>query len=78
MIIYNKLDNYFFVSADRKTFLGFDMTANLRDTSPLTKLLTSSGIDINIFSVYIIIIVISFFSFKQQFSEQTMMMQPMR
>ena len=35
MIIYNKLDNYFFVSADRLTFLGFEMTANLRDTSPL-------------------------------------------
>ena len=35
VIIYNKLDNYFFVSADRQTFLGFKMTANLRDTSPL-------------------------------------------
>ena len=35
MIIYNKLDNYFVVSADRQTFLGFEMTANLRDTSPL-------------------------------------------
>ena len=36
VIIYNKLDNYIFVSADRQTFLGFEMTANLRDTSPLT------------------------------------------
>ena len=35
MIIYNKLDNYFVVSADRQTFLGFEMTTNLRDTSPL-------------------------------------------
>ena len=35
VIIYNKLDNYFFVSADRQTFLGFEMTANLRDTSAL-------------------------------------------
>ena len=35
MIIYNKLDNYFVVSADRQTFLGFEMIANLRDTSPL-------------------------------------------
>ena len=35
VIIYNKLDNYFFVSADRQTFLCFEMTANLRDTSPL-------------------------------------------
>ena len=37
MIIYNKIDNYFFVSADRQTFFGFEMTANLRDTSPLTQ-----------------------------------------
>ena len=36
MIIYNKLDNYFVVSADRQTVLGFEMTANLRDTSPLS------------------------------------------
>ena len=35
VIIYNKLDNYLVVSADRQTFLGFEMTANLRDTSPL-------------------------------------------
>ena len=35
VIIYNKLDNYFFVSADRQTFLGFEMTANLSDSSPL-------------------------------------------
>ena len=38
VIIYNKLDNYFFVSADRQTFLGFEMTANLHDTSLLTLL----------------------------------------
>ena len=36
MIIFNKLDNYFVVSADSQTFLGFEMTANFRDTSPLT------------------------------------------
>ena len=30
-----KLDNYFFVSADRETCLGFEMTSNLRDTAPL-------------------------------------------
>ena len=35
VIIYNKLDNYFVVSADRQTFLGFEMSANLHDTSPL-------------------------------------------
>ena len=40
VIIYNKLDNYFFVSAERQTFLGFEMTRNLRDTSPLNKLTT--------------------------------------
>ena len=37
MIISNKLGNYFVVSADRQTFLGFEMTANLHDTSPLRK-----------------------------------------
>ena len=36
VITYDKLDNYFVVSADRQTFLGFEMTANLRDTSLLT------------------------------------------
>ena len=35
VIIFNKVDNYFVVSSDRQTFLGFEMTANLRDTSPL-------------------------------------------
>ena len=34
MIIFNKLDNYFVVSANSQTFLGFEMTANFRDTSP--------------------------------------------
>ena len=34
-MVYNKLDSYFVVFADRQTFLGFEMTANLRDTSPL-------------------------------------------
>ena len=28
MIIFNKLDNYFVVSANSQTFLGFEMTAN--------------------------------------------------
>ena len=28
MIIYNQLDNYFFVSAGRQTFLGFEMTVS--------------------------------------------------
>ena len=36
MIIYNKLDNYFVVSADRQTSLGFEITANLHNTSPLS------------------------------------------
>ena len=36
MIIYNKLDNYFVVFVDRQIFLGFEMTSNLRDTSPLS------------------------------------------
>ena len=40
VIIYNKLDNYFVVSADRQTFLGFEMTANFRDTSPLNSALS--------------------------------------
>ena len=35
MIIYITVDNYFCVSAAIKTFLDFEMTANLRDTSPL-------------------------------------------
>ena len=35
MIIYNKLENYFVVSADRQIFSGFEMTENLRDISPL-------------------------------------------
>ena len=41
MVIYNKLDNYFVVSADRQTFLGFEMTANLRDTSPLNNVFSA-------------------------------------
>ena len=35
VIVDNELDNYFVVSADRQTFLGFEMTANLCDTSLL-------------------------------------------
>ena len=35
MIIYN---NYFLVSVDRQTFLGFQMTPNSRDSSPLNQL----------------------------------------
>ena len=50
-IIYNKFDNYFFVSADRQTFLGFEMTANLRDTSPLSSIL-SSPVQIYVFQVF--------------------------
>ena len=30
-----KQDNNFFVSVDRQTFLGFEMTSNSRDTCPL-------------------------------------------
>ena len=37
VIIYNKLDNYFVTSADRQTFLGFEITANLCDTSSLIR-----------------------------------------
>ena len=44
MIIYNNLDNYFFASAVRQTFLGFEMTANLRDTSPLIALRVRSRV----------------------------------
>ena len=40
VIIYNKFDNYFSVFADRQTFWGFEMTANLRGTSPLTQSLS--------------------------------------
>ena len=36
MKIYSKLDNYFIVFVDRQIFLGFEMTENLRDTSPLS------------------------------------------
>ena len=50
MVVYKKLDNYFFVSADRQTFLGFEMTANLRDTSPLISLFRLSLKVINCFS----------------------------
>ena len=35
VIIYNKRDKYFVVSADRQTFLGFEMTVHLHDASPL-------------------------------------------
>ena len=35
VIIFNKLDNYFVVFADSQTFLGFEITANFRNTSPL-------------------------------------------
>ena len=35
MIIFNIFDNYFVVSAESQTFLGFEMTANFRHTSPL-------------------------------------------
>ena len=31
-----KPDNYFSVSVDRQTFLGFKMTSNLSDTSPFS------------------------------------------
>ena len=41
--MYNKLDNYFVVSADRQTFSGFEMTANLRYTSPLSLAFSLSG-----------------------------------
>ena len=34
-MIYNKTRQLFYVSADRQTFFGFEMTANLRDTSPV-------------------------------------------
>ena len=37
MIIYNKPRQLFFVSVIRQTFLGFEMTVDFRDTSPLTK-----------------------------------------
>ena len=44
-MICNKLDNYFVVFADRQTILGFEMTANLRDTFPLhDKLLEREGL----------------------------------
>ena len=33
--MFNKLDNYFAVSANSQRFLGFEMTANFRDTFPL-------------------------------------------
>ena len=35
VIIYNKTRQLFFVSVVRQTFLGFEMTSNFRDTSPL-------------------------------------------
>ena len=35
IIIYNKTRQQVFVSIDRQTFLGFEMTSNSRDTSPL-------------------------------------------
>ena len=50
-IIYNKLDDYFFVSADRQTFLGFEMTANLHNTSTLCSILTSP-VQIYVFQVF--------------------------
>ena len=55
IIIYNKLDNYFFDFADRQTFLSFEMTANLRDTSPFNCSTFQMGISyqgtfVNLFS----------------------------
>ena len=44
MIIFNKLDNVFVVSAHGQTFLDFEMTANFRDTSPLRMTADSDGI----------------------------------
>ena len=38
MIIYNKISQLFFDFVVRQTFLGFEMTANFRDTSPLNLL----------------------------------------
>ena len=39
-----KLDNYTFVSVDRQTFLGFEMTSNSRDTSPLKGLCSQKSL----------------------------------
>ena len=39
-----KLDNYIFVSVDRQTFLGFEMTSNSRDTSPLRGLCSQKSL----------------------------------
>ena len=36
VIIYNKTRQLFYVSVYRQTFLGFEMTSNLLDTSPLS------------------------------------------
>ena len=41
VIIYNKTRKFFFVSADRQTFWGFEMISNSLDTSPLTRALIS-------------------------------------
>ena len=38
IIIYNKTRELFFVSIDRQTFLGLEMTSNSRGTSPLSTL----------------------------------------
>ena len=35
VISITRLDNYYFVSVDRKTFWGFEMTSNSLNTSPL-------------------------------------------
>ena len=37
VIIYNKTRQLLFVSVVRQTILGFEMTSNFRDTSPLTR-----------------------------------------
>ena len=36
MIIYNKTRQLFYVSVDSQTFLGLEMTSNLRDTFSLS------------------------------------------
>ena len=36
VMTYNKFDNYFVDSADKQTFLGFETTVNLRNTSLLS------------------------------------------
>ena len=71
MIIYNKLDNYFFVSDDRQTFLGFEMTANLHDTSLLRPLHPSPKLKCTVDNLICVVVGLIQWNFCQFYDFET-------